>query len=31
MGTLLYFLWFNLGLIAVIFPVYVDSQVRILD
>ena len=30
-GTLLYFLWFNLGLIAVIFPVYIDPQVRILD
>lgn len=30
-GTLLYFLWFNLGLISGIFPVYMDPQVRILD
>ena len=30
-GTLLYFLWFNLGLIALIFPVKVDPQVRVFD
>jgi cation:H+ antiporter len=30
-GTLLYFLWFNLGLIALIFPVRVDPQVRAFD
>ncbi len=30
-GTLLYFLWFNLGLIALIFPVRVDPQVRVFD
>ena len=31
MGTLLYFLWFNLGLIALILPVRVDPQVRVFD
>jgi cation:H+ antiporter len=30
-GTLLYFLWFNLGLIALILPVRVDPQVRVFD
>lgn len=30
-GTLLYFLWFNFGLIALIFPVKVDLQVRVFD
>jgi cation:H+ antiporter len=30
-GTLLYFLWFNLGLIALIFPVEVDPQVIAFD
>jgi cation:H+ antiporter len=30
-GTLLYFLWFNLGLIALVFPVRVDPQVRAFD
>ena len=30
-GTLLYFLWFNLGLISLIFPVRVDPQVRAFD
>src|SRR5215207_5517197 len=30
-GTLLYFLWFNLGLIALIFPVRVDPQVIVFD
>lgn len=30
-GTLPYFLWFNLGLIALIFPVPVDPQVRVTD
>ncbi len=30
-GTLLYFLWFNLGLIALIFPVEVNPQVRAFD
>ena len=31
MGTLLCFLWFNLGLIALVFPVRVDPQVRAFD
>jgi cation:H+ antiporter len=31
MGTLLYFLWFNLGLIALLFPVRVDPRVVRLD
>jgi cation:H+ antiporter len=31
LGTLLYFLWFNLGLIALIFPVRIDPQVRAFD
>ena len=31
MGTLLYFLWFNLGLISLIFPVRVDPRVRVFD
>jgi cation:H+ antiporter len=31
LGTLLYFLWFNLGLIALIFPVRVDPQVIAFD
>ena len=30
-GTLLYFLWFNLGLIALILHVRVDPQVRFFD
>ena len=30
-GTLLYFLWFNLGLISLIFPVRVDPRVRVFD
>jgi cation:H+ antiporter len=30
-GTLLYFLWFNLGLIALIFPVEVNPQVIVFD
>ncbi|MBA4115698.1 MAG: hypothetical protein H0X71_04530 [Rubrobacter sp.] len=30
-GTLLYFLWFNLGLIALIFPVEIVPQVRTFD
>jgi cation:H+ antiporter len=30
-GTLLYFLWFNLGLIALIFPVHVAPQVVAFD
>lgn len=30
-GTLLYFLWFNLGLMALILPVRVDPQVRVFD
>jgi len=31
LATLLYFLWFNLGLIALIFPVRVDPQVIVFD
>jgi cation:H+ antiporter len=30
-GTVLYFLWFNLGLIALLLPVRVDPQVRSFD
>ena len=30
-GALLYFLWFNLGLISLIFPVRVNPQVRVFD
>ena len=30
-GTLLYFLWFNLGLISLLLPVRVDSQLRYFD
>ena len=31
MGTLLYFLWFNMGLIALIFPVRANPLVVRLD
>ena len=30
-GTLLYFLWFNLGLISLLLPVRVDPQIRYVD